>query len=217
MRQPVYERLSQNNLWTGVVSTLEGEGDRDLDLENTIGMLAIAEYQVSKLQRVLEGRIDKSNPVVFSTGSSTYGFKTGDREYRIAIEIQTFDSRDKSITHSVRRAIQSPAFIITSTLCSAIICLLAFASASWTSPIMGSFSDRELQTLDSQYSLILDRCAILLNDDRPNPRSSAVLYSSCNKAVFQLEQICEEYLMTVCQDERIELYLTGNKPRLWDP
>jgi hypothetical protein len=193
---------------------LEEERDRDLDLDNTIGRLAIAEYQVNKLQRVLDGRLDRSNPVVFSKGSSTYIFKTGDREYRIAIDIQTFDTRDKSITHSIRHAIQSPAFIITSTLCTAIICLLAFASPYWTSPIMGSLSDSELETLDSQYSLILDRCAILLNGDRPNPRSPAALYSTCSKAVVQLDQICEEYPMTVCDDERIELYLTGNKPRL---
>ena len=193
---------------------MEREVDRDPGLENMIGRLGLAEYQVNKLRRVLDGRLDRSNPVIFSKGSSTYTFECGDREYRITIDIDTFDTKDKSITRSIRNVIQSPAFIITSTLCSAVICLLALVSPYWTSPILGSLSDEELETLDSQYSLILDRCAILLNDDRPNPRSFGALYSTCNKAVVQLEQFCVEYPMAVCKDERIELYLNGNKPRL---
>jgi hypothetical protein len=205
-----------NTLWSSAVSTLEGERDRDLDLDKTIGRLRIAEYQVNKLRRVLDGRLDKSNPVVFSKGSSAFTFKCGDREYRITIDVDTFETEDKSITRSIRNAIQSPAFIITSTLCLAIICLLALVSPHLTNPILGSFSDKELETLDNEYSLILDRCAILLNyDDRPNPRSFGALYSTCDKAVVQLEQFCEEYAMAVCEDERIELYLTGNKPRPW--
>ena len=193
---------------------MEREVDRDPGLENTIGRLGIAEYQVNKLRSVLDGRLDRSNPVIFSKGTSTYTFECGDREYRITIDIDTFDTKDKSIIRSIRNVIQSPAFIITSTLCSLVICLLALVSPYWTSPILGSLSDGELETLDSQYSLILDRCAILLNDDRPNPRSFGALYSTCNKAVVQLEQFCVEYAMVVCEDERVELYLTGNKPRL---
>ncbi len=193
---------------------MEREVDRDLGLENMIGRLGVAEYQVNKLRRVLDGRLDRSNPVIFSKGSSTYTFECGDREYRITLDIDTFDTKDKSITRSIRNAIQSPAFIITSTLCSAIICLLALVSPYWTSPILGSLSDREMETLESEYSLILDRCAALLNEDRPNPRSFGALYSTCNKAVVQLEQFCVEYPMAVCEDERIESYLTGNKPRL---
>jgi hypothetical protein len=193
---------------------LEREVDRDPGLENMIGQLGIAEYQVNKLHCVLDGRLDRSNPVAFSKGSSTYTFECRDKEYRITIDIDIFETKDKSITRSIRNAIQSPAFIITSILCSAVICLLALVSPYWTSPILGSLSDGELETLDSQYSLILDRCAILLNDDRPNPRSIGALYSTCNKAVIQLEQFCVEYPMAVCEDERVELYLTGNKPRL---
>ena len=193
---------------------MEREVDRDPGLENTIGRLGIAEYQVNKLRSVLDGRLDRSNPVIFSKGTSTYTFECGDREYRITIDIDTFDTKDKSIIRSIRNVIQSPAFIITSTLCSLVICLLALVSPYWTSPILGSLSDGELETLDSQYSLILDRCAIILNDDRPNPRSFGALYSTCNKAVVQLEQFCVEYPMAVCEDERVELYLTGNKPRL---
>ncbi len=194
---------------------MEREGDRDRDLDITIGRLGIAEYQVNTLHRVLDGKLDRSNPITFSKGFSSYTFECGDREYRITIDIDTFETKDKSITRSIRNAIQSPAFIITSTLCLAVICLLALVSPYWTSlPLQGSLSDRELEILDSQYSLILDRCAVLLNDDRPNPRSFGALYSTCNMAVVQLEQFCVEYPMAVCEDERIELYLTGNKPRL---
>ena len=193
---------------------MEREEDRDPGLENIIGRLGVAEYQLNKLRPVLDGRLDRSNPVMFSKGSSTYSFECGDREYRITIDIDTFDTKDRSIARSIRNAIQSPTLIITSILCSAVICLLALVSPYGTSPILGSLSDRELETLDSQYSMILDRCAILLNDDRPNPRSFGALYSTCNKAVVQLEQFCVEYPMAVCEDERIEHYLTGNKPRL---
>jgi hypothetical protein len=79
---------------------------------------------------------------------------------------------------------------------------------------MGTFSDRELSMLDRQYSLILDRCAALMNDDRPNPRSFGAQYSTCNKAIIQLQGFCKEHHIATCEDERIELYLTGNKPRL---
>ena len=190
---------------------MEREGDKDRDLDITIGRLGSAEYQINRLHRILNGKIDRSNPITFSKGFSSYTFECGDRVYRITIDIDTFETKDKSITRSIRNAIQSPSFIITSTLCSAIICLLALVSPYWTSPILGSLSDREMETLESQYSLILDRCAVLLNEDRPNPRSFGALYSTCNKAVVQLEQFCIEYPIAVCEDERIESYLTGNK------
>jgi hypothetical protein len=196
------------------VSISERKEEVALELDQAIAQLGIAEYQVNRLHRFLAGRLDRSNPVAFSEGSSTYTFECGGREYRITIDVDTFDTKDKSITRSFRNAIQSPAFIITSILCSAIICLLAIVSPYWSSPILGTFSDSEIEMLDGQYSLILDRCAILMNDDRPNPRSFGALYSTCNKAIIQLEGFCKEYHLAVCEDERIELYLTGNKPRL---
>ncbi len=111
-------------------------------------------------------------------------------------------------------ALKSPAFIITSSLCSAIICVLALVSLYWSSPLLGTLSDRELGTLDRQYSLILDRCAALMkDDDRPDPRIFGSLYSICNKAIIQLQGFCKERYIATCEDERIELYLTGNKPR----
>jgi hypothetical protein len=195
------------------VSILEKEEERDPELDNTIAQLGIAEYQVNKLRRFLASRLDKSNPIAFSKRSSTYAFECGGKVYRITIEADTFDIGERSTTRSFRNALKSPAFIITSTLCSAIICVLALVSLYWSSPVLGTFSDRELGMLDRQYSLILERCAVLMNDDRPNPRSFGAQYSSCNKAIIQLQGFCKEHHIATCEDERIELYLTGNKPR----
>jgi hypothetical protein len=195
------------------VSILEKEEERDSELDNTIAHLGIAEYQENKLRRILVSRLDKSNPIAFSKRYSTYAFESGGRVYRITIEADTFDVENKSITRSFRDALKSPAFIIPSTLCSALICVLALVNLYWTSPVLGTLSDRELGVLDMQYSLILDRCAVLMNDDRPNPRSFGALYSTCNKAIIQLQGFCKEHHITTCEDERIDLYLTGNKPR----
>jgi hypothetical protein len=194
---------------------LEKKEETDPELDNAIAQLGIAEYQVNKLRRILASRLDRSNPVAFSKGSSTYAFQSGGREYRITIEADTFEVGDRSTTtRSLRNALKSPAFIITCTLFSAIICVLALVSLYWASPILGTLSDRELDILDKQYSLILDRCAALMNDDdRPNPRSFGAQYSTCNKAIIQLQEFCKVHYITTCEDERIDLYLIGDKAR----
>jgi hypothetical protein len=194
---------------------LEEKEETDPELDNAIAQLGIAEYQVNKLRRILASRLDRSNPVAFSKGSSTYAFQSGGREYRITIEADTFEVGDRSTTtSSLRNALKSPAFIITCTLFSAIICVLALVSLYWASPVLGTLSDRELDILDRQYSLILDRCAALMNDDdRPNPRSFGAQYSTCNKAIIQLQEFCKIHYITTCEDERIELYLIGDKAR----
>jgi hypothetical protein len=195
---------------------LEKKEETDPELDNAIAQLGIAEYQVNKLRRILASRLDRSNPVAFSKGSSTYAFQFGGREYRITIEADTFEVGDRptTTTRSLRNALESPAFIITCTLFSAIICVLALVSLYWASPILGTLSDRELDILDRQYSLILDRCAALMNDDdRPNPRSFGAQYSTCNKAIIQLQEFCKVHYITTCEDERIELYLIGDKAR----
>lgn len=195
---------------------MEKKEETDPELDNAIAQLGIAEYQVNKLRRILASRLDRSNPVAFSKGSSTYAFQFGGREYRITIEADTFEVGDRSTTttRSLRNALKSPAFIITCTLFSAIICVLALVSLYWASPILGTLSDRELDILDKQYSLILDRCAALMNDDdRPNPRSFGAQYSTCNKAIIQLQEFCKVHYITTCEDERIELYLIGDKAR----
>lgn len=197
------------------MSTLDKKEERDPELDNTISQLGIAEYQVNKLRRILASILDRSNPVAFSKGSSTYAFESRGREYRITIEADTFDMEDRSTTtRSFRNALKSPAFIITCTLFSAIICVLALVSLYWTSPVLGTFSDRELSILDRQYSVILDRCAALMNDDdRPSPRSFGAQYSTCNKAIIQLQEFCKVHHISTCEDERIELYLIGDKVR----
>jgi hypothetical protein len=198
------------------VSILDKKEEGDPELDNTIAQLGIAEYQVNKLRRILASRLDRSNPVAFSKGSSTYAFESRGREYRITIEADTFDMGDRSTTttRSFRNALKSPAFIITCTLFSAIICVLALLSMYWTSPVLRTFSDRELGILDRQYSLILDHCAALMNDDdRPNPRSFGAQYSTCNKAIIQLQEFCKVHHISTCEDERIELYLIGDKAR----
>ena len=195
---------------------MEKKEETDPELDNAIAQLGIAEYQVNKLRHILASRLDRSNPVAFSKGSSTYAFQFGGREYRITIEADTFEVGDRSTTttRSLRNALKSPAFIITCTLFSAIICVLALVSLYWASPILGTLSDRELDILDRQYSLILDRCAALMNDDdRPNPRSFGAQYSTCNKAIIQLQEFCKVHYITTCEDERIELYLIGDKAR----
>jgi hypothetical protein len=188
--------------------------EKDPELDDTIGQLGIAEYQVNKLRHMLANRLDRSNPTAFSKRSSTNTFESEGKLYRITIEVDTFDIGKKSIIYSFRDALKSPAFIITSTLCSAIICMLALVSLYWSSPVLGTFSDRELGILDRQYSLILDRCAAFINEDRPNPRSFGAQYSVCNKAIIQLQGFCKEHHITTCEDERIELYLAKNKPRM---
>lgn len=194
---------------------MEKKEETDPELDNAIAQLGIAEYQVNKLRRILASRLDRSNPVAFSKGSSTYAFQFGGREYRITIEADTFEVGDRSTTtRSLRNALKSPAFIITCTLFSAIICVLALVSLYWASPVLGTLSDRELDILDKQYSLILDRCAALMNDDdRPNPRSFGAQYSTCNKAIIQLQEFCKVHYITTCEDERIDLYLIGDKAR----
>ncbi len=214
-------RVVSNHLLTGDLPILErgeeeeGEEDKkDQELDNAVAQLGISEYQANRLLHFLAGRLDKSNPVVFSKGSSIQAFERGSKEYRITIDVDTFETKHKSIIYSFIKAIQSPAFIITSTLCSAIICLLAFVSPYLSSPLDGSFSERELEMLDSQYSLMLERCAIVMNDDQPNPRSFGALYSTCDKAIVQLKEFCKDNHIAACEYERIENYLARNKPRL---
>lgn len=189
------------------------EEKRDPELDDTIGQLRIAEYQVNKLHGILASRLDKSNPVAFSKRSSTYAFQSEGKVYKITIQADTFDIGDRSTTRCLMNALKSPAFIIMSTLFSAILCMLALVSLYWDLPVLGTFSDTELSMLDGQYSLILDRCGALMNDDRPNPRSFGAQYSTCNKAIIQLQGFCKEHHIATCEDERIELYLAGNKPR----
>jgi hypothetical protein len=203
------------------------EEEKDPELDKSIAQLGIAEYQVKKIRRILAGILDRSNPVAFSKGSSTYNFESEDRDYRITIAVDVFESGDNSSTtatatttttatiRSFRSALKSPAFVITCTLFSAIIGVLALVSLYWTSPVLGTFSDRQLDTLDRQYSQILDRCDAIIHVDRPyNPRSFGAQYSICNKAIVQLQEFCKVHHISTCEDERMmDVYLGGDKAR----
>lgn len=140
-------------------STLDKKEEKEPELDNTIARLGIAEHHVNKLRRILASRLDRSNPVTFSKGSSTYAFESEDRDYRITITVDTFDVGDRSTKsiRSFRNAVKSSAFVITCILFSAIISVLALVSLYWTSPVLGTLSDKEIGILDRQYSQILDR------------------------------------------------------------
>jgi hypothetical protein len=184
---------------------LEKKEEKNPELDNMIARLGVVEYQVNKLRRILDSRLDRTNPLVFSKGSSTYAFKSEGSKYRVTIEVDTFDTKERSTTRSIRNALKSPAFIVTFILFSAITCILALVSVYWSSPVFGALSDRELGILDAQYSLILDRCAALMDDGgRPdNPRSFGAQYAVCIKAITQLQEFCKQYHITACEDERI--------------
>jgi hypothetical protein len=183
----------------------------DPELDNIIAKLGIAEYQENKLRRVIASRLDKSNPVAFSNTSSMFAFKSGARAYKITVEVDTIDAGyGLKTAHSISNALRSPVFIITSILFSAIICGLTFVSMYGASPALGTFSDKEVGMLDKQYALILDRCEGFMNEEQPNPRSFGAQYSTCNKAIVQLQAFCKEYHTATCEDQRMELYLSGN-------
>ncbi|MDP9016511.1 MAG: hypothetical protein M3M87_07135, partial [Thermoproteota archaeon] len=76
-RIKLYMRVVSNHLLTGDLPILErggGGGEeedkKDLELDNAVARLGISEYQANRLFHFLAGRLDKSNPVAFSKGSS---------------------------------------------------------------------------------------------------------------------------------------------------
>jgi hypothetical protein len=214
-------KSSKERVCVSILDKKKEEGEKDPELDKTIAQLGIAEYQVKKVRRILAGILDRSNPVAFSKGSSTYTFESENKDYRITIAVDVFDGGGNSSTttaattiRSFRSALKSPAFVITCTLFSAIIGVLALVSLYWTSPVLGTFSDTQLDTLDRQYSQILDRCDAIIHVDRPyNPRSFGAQYSICNKAIVQLQEFCKVHHISTCEDERMEVYLGGDKAR----
>ncbi|AFU60074.1 hypothetical protein Ngar_c31580 [Candidatus Nitrososphaera gargensis Ga9.2] len=79
-------RTSNNETSSGAAA-IETE-DRDIELENIIGNLLIAEYQVDKLRNRL---VDKISPSYSSAGAkdhSAYSFKIGSKWYRVSIKVE---------------------------------------------------------------------------------------------------------------------------------
>ena len=84
------------------------------------------------------------------------------QSYKITIESDTFDIGKRSTAHSLRNALKSPAFIITSTMFSTIICMLTIVSRIGLSTVLGTLSESEIDMLDKQYSQILQIDVLLL-------------------------------------------------------
>ncbi|MFL6494969.1 MAG: hypothetical protein ACJ703_00900 [Nitrososphaera sp.] len=181
---------------------------RDVELDNVIPELDVAEYQEYRLSDILASRLDASNPAAFSKRSSTYAFESKTSEFRITIEVDIIATEHKSTVniHSFTNALKSPIFFITCGLFSAIACILVLAAIFSPSIIFTSFPVQDTSTLDKQYSLIVDRCAAVMNDWRSSPRIYGALYATCDKAMVQLDELCKEYHIAICQDERLELY-----------
>jgi hypothetical protein len=189
------------------VCTLENE-ERDIELDNIIPKLDVTEYQEQRLSTILASGLDTSNPVAILKRCSMFAFESEAGEYRITIEVDIIDTERKSTTniHSFGNALKSPILIIIGALFSAIICILVLATIYAPSLLFTSFPDHDANTQDNQYSLILDRCAAAMKDDRPNPRSYGAQYATCERAIVQLHELCEEYPRAICQDQRLELY-----------
>jgi hypothetical protein len=63
------------------------EENRDLELENIVGNLLIAEYQVDKLRTRLADLVDGFRPKMRFNKASTHVFKHNDKWYKISIRI----------------------------------------------------------------------------------------------------------------------------------
>jgi hypothetical protein len=65
----------------------EEEEKRDLELENTVGNLLIAEYQVEKLRTRLADLIDGFRPEMRHNKASTPIFKHNNKWYKLSLRI----------------------------------------------------------------------------------------------------------------------------------
>jgi hypothetical protein len=62
--------------------------ERDIELENIIGNLLIAEYQVDKLRHRLAEKISPSYSSGQAKDNSAYSFKVGSKWYRVSVKIE---------------------------------------------------------------------------------------------------------------------------------
>ena len=68
----------------------EDEG-RDLELENLVGNLLIAEYQVDRLRTRLSDIINRYRPQIKNNKASSNVFKHNDKWYRLSLNIDETD------------------------------------------------------------------------------------------------------------------------------
>jgi hypothetical protein len=64
------------------------EIERDLELENIVGNLLIAEYQVDKLKARLMEKIANTYSGAPAKDQSAYSFKAGGKWYRISLKVE---------------------------------------------------------------------------------------------------------------------------------
>jgi hypothetical protein len=62
--------------------------ERDIELENIIGNLLIAEYQVDKLRNRLVEKVAPAHSASRAKDHSAYNFKSGTKWYRVSIKIE---------------------------------------------------------------------------------------------------------------------------------
>jgi hypothetical protein len=76
------------------MQTKEVEGDRDRELENVVGNLMIAQYQVDKLRSKLEGKI-RGYYHPHNIESSAFTFKHNEKWYKVSIRVDEIDIDEK--------------------------------------------------------------------------------------------------------------------------
>jgi hypothetical protein len=68
------------------------EEKRDLELENIVGNLLIAEYQVERLRTRLVDLVDKFRPEMRFNKRSTHIFKHNNKWYKLSLRIDETDA-----------------------------------------------------------------------------------------------------------------------------
>ena len=69
----------------------EGEEKRDLELENIVGNLLVAEYQVDRLRTRLSDLINGYRPHIKNNKTSTHVFKHYNKWYKLSLRIDETD------------------------------------------------------------------------------------------------------------------------------
>ncbi len=70
----------------------EGEEKRDLELENIVGNLLVAEYQVDRLRTRLNDLINGYRPHITNNKTSTHVFKHNNKWYKLSLRIDESDA-----------------------------------------------------------------------------------------------------------------------------
>ena len=69
-----------------------GEDKRDLELENLVGNLLVAEYQVDRLRTRLSDIVNRYRPQMKQNKASTHVFKHNNKWYKLSLRIDETDA-----------------------------------------------------------------------------------------------------------------------------